>query len=77
MPTEALREAGEGGEGERVRVSRQLNVRLTSYRYGVLSSAAELCGVTPTTLARMLLYRGALAIVEEHNQDRVRFATPE
>jgi hypothetical protein len=40
-----------------------LNVKLSSEDYDSLAYAADEYGVTPTTLARMLVRRGVLAMV--------------
>jgi hypothetical protein len=44
---------------------RQVNVRLTQLGYGALSRAARAYGLRPTTFARLLIHRGALAVLEE------------
>ena len=43
---------------------RQVGVKLRALDYELLVRAAELCGVAPSTLARMLVRRGAQAIVD-------------
>jgi hypothetical protein len=43
---------------------RQVGVKLRPVDYDLLAQAAELCGVAPSTLARMLVRRGAQAIVD-------------
>ena len=45
---------------------KQVNVRLTALGYDALCEAAGAYGIRPTTLARLLLHRGAVAILEEH-----------
>jgi hypothetical protein len=42
---------------------RQVNVRLTQIGYEALSQAAKAYGLRPTTLARLLIHRGALAVL--------------
>ena len=50
----------------------RVTVRLTPGLYDQLLTAAALYGTTPTTLARMLINRGARAIVrEERRADRL------
>jgi len=44
---------------------RQVNVRLTQLGFNALTQAAERYGLRPTTLARLLIHRGALAVLEE------------
>jgi hypothetical protein len=44
---------------------RQVNVRLTQVGYEALREAAHVYGLRPTTLARLLIHRGALAVLEE------------
>jgi hypothetical protein len=53
---------------------RQVGVKLSWSQYRELRHAAELYGVTPTTLARMLINRGARSILESDRRDAVRFA---
>jgi hypothetical protein len=43
---------------------RQVNVRLTQLGYEALAKAARTYGLRPTTLARLLIHRGALAVLE-------------
>ncbi len=43
---------------------RQVNVRLTQLGYEALVEAARTYGLRPTTLARLLIHRGALAVLE-------------
>jgi hypothetical protein len=40
-----------------------VGVKLRQVDYDLLAQAAELCGVAPSTLARMLVRRGAQAII--------------
>jgi hypothetical protein len=49
---------------------RQVNVRLTELGYDALREAARSYGVRPTTLARLLIHRGAIAVLEQQNQPR-------
>jgi hypothetical protein len=44
--------------------TRQVNVRLTELGYDALCQAAQSYGLRPTTLARLLVHRGALAVFE-------------
>jgi hypothetical protein len=44
---------------------RQVNVRLTELGYGALREAAKGFGLRPTTLARLLIHRGAVAILDK------------
>jgi hypothetical protein len=44
---------------------RQVNVRLTQLGYDALCRAARAYGLRPTTFARLLIHRGALAVLEE------------
>ncbi len=43
---------------------RQVNVRLTQLGYEALAKAARTYGLRSTTLARLLIHRGALAVLE-------------
>jgi hypothetical protein len=47
--------------------SRQVGIRLKSFDYELLARAAELYGVAPSTLARMLVRRGARAILDRES----------
>lgn len=60
---EALRE--EVGRAPRGRRPWQVNVRLDDREREVVDSAARLCGVPRTTLARVLLLRGSEAILAD------------
>ena len=67
-----LREIDFVGDGQPVPeepMERQVNVRLDSSRYRDLCRAADLYGVAPTTMARMLLRRGVLAVLDERRRD--------
>jgi hypothetical protein len=55
--------AGSGGFAGRQAAVRQVGVKLRPVDYDLLVRAAELYGVPPSTLARMLVRRGAQAIV--------------
>jgi hypothetical protein len=48
---------------------RQVNVRLDRDQYRDLCDAADLYGVAPTTMARMLVRRGARAVLDERRRD--------
>ena len=52
---------------------RQVNVRLDPARYATLKAAADVYGTTPTALARMLLNRGATAILNAHRAEMAAF----
>ena len=52
------------------RVVRQVGVKLTPGDYDMLVQAAELHGVAPSTLARMLVRRGAQAILDRDARER-------
>ncbi len=51
------------------RPDRQVCVRLLGEHYDDLAAAAELYGVSPTTLARMLVRRGAKAVLDSYRRD--------
>jgi hypothetical protein len=42
----------------------RVNVRLTQLGYEALAKAPRTYGLRPTTLARLLIHRGALAVLE-------------
>jgi hypothetical protein len=46
--------------------ARQVGVRLSAAQYQRLARAAELHGVAPTTLARVLINRGAIAVLNAY-----------
>jgi uncharacterized protein (DUF1778 family) len=48
------------------RKTQRLGIRLKHSQYSMLKSAAELYGVRPTTMARMLINRGAQAVVRSY-----------
>jgi hypothetical protein len=48
---------------------RQVNVRLDRDQYRDLCEAADLYGVAPTTMGRMLLRRGTRAVLDERRRD--------
>jgi hypothetical protein len=50
-------------------MERQVNVRLSPYHYRDLCAAADLYGVAPTTMARMLVRRGTRAVLDERRRD--------
>jgi hypothetical protein len=64
-------EAGELGPRRPLKAGRnnQVGIRLTAKDYEMLAEAAKLYGVAPTTMARMLVRRGALAVVERDSPD--------
>jgi hypothetical protein len=49
----------------RRRRERQVNVRLTQLGYDALCQAARAYGLRPATLARLLIHRGAFAVLEK------------
>jgi hypothetical protein len=51
--------------------SRQVNIRLDSERYGALKRAGDLYGVTPTTLARVLVNRGVEALLNAYRAEQM------
>jgi hypothetical protein len=65
--------AEDDGQRERRRSQRRVTVRLDWSQYGELQRAAELYGVRPTTLARMLINRGVAAILTEYRRDEMGF----
>ncbi len=74
MPDAAVSEAVTGVDGlEPGRRDWQVNVRLDRRRYGLLKEAADVYGTTPTALARMLLNRGATAILNAHRAEMAAF----
>ncbi len=48
--------------------TRQVCVRLSAGQHGELSAAADLYGVAPGTMARILVRRGARAVLEHHRR---------
>jgi hypothetical protein len=54
--------------------NRQVNVKLTELGYEALSEAARTYGLQPTTLARLLIHRGALAVLEAQKADQAEAA---
>jgi hypothetical protein len=63
-------------DATRPRASRghQVNVRLTQLGHDALTEAARVYGLRPTTLARLLIHRGALAVIEAQRGDQERDA---
>jgi hypothetical protein len=53
------------------RGGRQVNIRLSPALYEALCTAAEYYDTKPTTLARLLVARGARAIAEEVDVERI------
>jgi hypothetical protein len=49
----------------------KLTVRLRASQHEQLAAASQLYGVRPTTLARMLINRGASAIVNSYRRDEL------
>ena len=72
IPSEQLAEASLEGHEDRLlpqpRKEWRVTVRMTPDLHAQLIRAAQLYGVPPTTLARMLINRGARAIVEEERR---------
>jgi hypothetical protein len=74
MPDAALAGALEDPDGlESNRREWQVNIRLDRPRYAMLKRAADVYGTTPTALARMLLNRGATAILNAHRAEMTAF----
>jgi hypothetical protein len=55
---------------QRTRGGRQVNVKLSPALYEALCTAAEYYDTKPTSLARLLVARGARAIAEEIDSER-------
>ena len=49
-------------------LSRQVGVRLSGSQYAELEGAASLYGVAPGTMARILVRRGARAVIHHHRR---------
>ena len=49
--------------------TRQVCVRLSAEQFSELEQAAHLYGVAPGTMARILVRRGARAVVDHHRRD--------
>jgi hypothetical protein len=60
---------GDGAPLPEEPMERQVNVRLNAHHYRDLSKAADLYGVAPTTMARMLVRRGTKAVLDERRRD--------
>lgn len=74
MPDTAMTTAAVGTDGlEPGRRDWQVNIRLDRQKYGLLKQAADVYGTTPTALARMLLNRGATAIINAHRAEMQAF----
>jgi len=58
-------------------MERQVNVRLDASKYRDLCAAADLYGVAPTTMARMLVRRGTRAVLDERRRDDFLHGGPE
>jgi hypothetical protein len=52
----------------------RVTVRLRSTQYEQLAAAAQLYGVRPTTLGRILINRGANAIINSYRRDELGLA---
>ena len=48
--------------------SRQICIRLSAAQYGELSRAAEIYGVAPGTMGRILVRRGARAVMDSYRR---------
>ena len=57
-------EPDEGRDRRRRIFTRQVGIRLSPDQYGELSRAADLYGVAPGTMARMLVKRGSRAVLD-------------
>jgi hypothetical protein len=57
-------EIDEGRDRRRRTFTRQVGIRLSHNQYAELSRAADLYGVAPGTMARMLVRRGARSILD-------------
>jgi hypothetical protein len=70
LPDEETRFSGDswGGKG-----NPQVSVRLRPFDFRRLKQAADLYGVRPTTLARMMVIRGIKAILDAELRDKSRF----
>ena len=66
-------QSGDPSEEKPIRKEWRVTVRLRHGQYEQLSVAAELYGVRPTTMARMLINRGANAIVNAYRRDELGF----
>jgi hypothetical protein len=64
--------AGSGALARRQVAVRQVGVKLRPVDYDLLTEAARLYGVAPSTLARMLVRRGAQAIIDRERPDENR-----
>ncbi|MDP9227654.1 MAG: hypothetical protein M3M99_01215 [Actinomycetota bacterium] len=77
LPTEeqllAELEGDVSEESRRRAVSRQVGVRLQQKQWDRLRLVAEWSGVTPTTMARILIGRGAKAVIDEELRYRRQF----
>ena len=71
IPGESLGDSGDREEIEKEAESRKqsrVTVRLTPRQFERLVAAADLNGVAPTTMARMLINRGARSILDEEQR---------
>ena len=57
-------EIDEGRDRRRRTYTRQVGIRLSHSQYGELNHAADLYGVAPGTMARMLVRRGSRAVLD-------------
>ena len=63
-PTDPARETRYSVDAHRLKGTPQVGVRLRQTDFARLHKAAELYGVRPTTLARMMILRGVRAILD-------------
>ena len=67
-PSPGPGEPNEDRDRRRRIFTRQVCIRLAPEGYGELSRAADLYGVAPTTMARMLVSRGARAVLDSRRK---------
>jgi len=67
-PPPGPREPSEDRDRRRRIYTRQVCIRLAPEGFAELSRAAELYGVAPTTMARMLVTRGAKSILDSRRR---------
>jgi hypothetical protein len=69
-PIDPARETGFSVDARRLRGTPQVGVRLRQTDFHRLCRAAEIYGVRPTTLARMMILRGVKAILDAELRDK-------
>ena len=77
LPDEALGAVATGTEGLERRREWQVNIRLGHERYATLKRAADIYGTRPTTMARILVNRGAEAVVNAHRAEMAAIDWPD